>query len=213
MLKPLTREQTDNILKTAAEEFANGGYAHTSISSIARKAGVSVGVIYKYYEDKEALFSACVVKSLDALDGVFEAVQNKGLSILEMTEELITQIQDFSRKNPEYFRLYHQITASGSSFASPDITELIEGRSARLYRGLMENAVGTGEFRNNMDPSAFAFFFDNLLMMLHFSYTCEYYENRFKVFCGEEIDKKDEFIKEQMLKFIGGALDGIHTGI
>ena len=37
MLKPLTKEQTELILKTAAEEFANGGFAHTSISAIARK--------------------------------------------------------------------------------------------------------------------------------------------------------------------------------
>lgn len=213
MLKPLTKEQTENILKTAAEEFANGGFAHTSVGAIARKAGVSVGVIYKYYKDKEDLFNACVIRSLDALDEVFEQAHNRNLGLMEMAEELIKQIQLFARKNPEYFRLYHQITVSGSPAVTPEIAELIEGRSARLYSGLMQKAGESGEIRGDMDPSLFAFFFDNLLMMLHFSYTCGYYENRFRIFCGDDVTERDEEVREQMLKFIGGALNGVHTGI
>ncbi|MBO5995470.1 MAG: TetR/AcrR family transcriptional regulator [Firmicutes bacterium] len=213
MLKPLTKEQTDSILKAAAEEFANNGYAHTSVRDIAKSAGVSVGVIYKYYKDKEDLFNSCVIKSLDALDQVFEEVQSKGRSIMDMTEELITSTQIFARTNPEYFRLYHQITVSGSSLMTPEIAELIEGRTAKLYTGLMKRASEAGEVCKDMDPALFAFFFDNLLMMLHFSYTCGYYENRFRIFCGEDIGERDEFVKEQLLKFIGGALNGLHTGL
>ena len=213
MLKPLTKEQTENILKTAAEEFANNGYAHTSVSAIARKAGVSVGVIYKYYKDKEDLFNSCVIRSLDSLDEIFEEVRNKDLPAMGMIEELISQVQIFSKKNPEYIRLYHQITVSGSPQMTPEIAELIEGRTARFYSGLMKKASESGEIRQDIDPSLFAFFFDNLLVMLHFSYTCSYYEDRFRVFCGDDIEDKDAFVKEQMLKFIGGALDGVHTGI
>ena len=70
MLKPLTKEQTDSILSIAAEEFADKGFAGTAIGSIAKKAGVSVGVIYKYYSGKEDLFNACVRKSLECMDEV-----------------------------------------------------------------------------------------------------------------------------------------------
>ncbi|MBQ4467861.1 MAG: TetR/AcrR family transcriptional regulator [Firmicutes bacterium] len=213
MLKPLTKEQTDSILRAAAGAFANKGYAHTSVRDIAKSAGVSVGVIYKYYKDKGDLFNSCVIKSLDTLDQVFEAVQSKGRFIMEMAEELITSTQSFARTDPEYFRLYHQITVSGSSLMTPEIAELIEGRTAKLYTGLMQNASETGEIRQDMDPAMIAFLFDNLLMMLHFSYTCGYYENRFKIFCGEDIGSRDEFVKEQLLKFIGGALNGLHTGL
>ena len=47
MLKPLTKEQTDSILRIAAEEVEGKGFAGTAISSLERKAGVSAGVIYK----------------------------------------------------------------------------------------------------------------------------------------------------------------------
>ncbi len=44
-------------LKTAAYEvFSKKGYKATSISEIARQAGVAVGSFYNYYESKEAIF-------------------------------------------------------------------------------------------------------------------------------------------------------------
>ena len=213
MLKPLTKAQTEKIIRMASEEFANNGYAHASISSIAKRSGVSVGVIYKYYEDKKDLFNACVVKSLEALDEVFESVQDPDLSMMEAVDRLIRQVQKFARKNPEYFRLYHQITVSGSPEITDRTAELIEGRSADLYRGVLEKAKASGDVSGDLDPSLFAFFFDNLMMMLHFSYTCGYYEYRFRVFCGDDIDKKDDLVREQMMLFIGGALNGVHTGV
>ena len=172
MLKPLTKAQTEKIIRIASEEFANNGYAHASISSIAKRSGVSVGVIYKYYEDKKDLFNACVVKSLEALDEVFESVQDPDLSMMEAVDRLIRQVQKFARKNPEYFRLYHQITVSGSPEITDRTAELIEGRSATLYRDVLEKAKASGDVSGDLDPSLFAFFFDNLMMMLHFSYTC-----------------------------------------
>ena len=155
MLKPLTKAQTEKIIRIASEEFANNGYAHASISSIAKRSGVSVGVIYKYYEDKKDLFHACVVKSLEALDEVFESVQDPDLSMMEAVDRLIRQVQKFARKNPEYFRLYHQITVSGSPEITDQTAELIEGRSADLYRGVLEKAKASGDVSGDLDPSLF----------------------------------------------------------
>ena len=173
MLKPLTKEQTDSILRTAAEEFADRGFAGTAISSIAKKAGVSVGVIYKYYAGKEDLFNACVAKSLGTMEEVLDAAKNSGGSMLEMADVLITEAQNFAKENPEYIRLYHQITATGSPAGKTQSAELIESSTARLYEGFIKNASEAGAIRKDIDPAAFAFFFDNLMMMLHFSYACD----------------------------------------
>ena len=68
MLKKLTEEQQARLIDTAILEFADKGFKGAGLSRIAKKAGVSVGVIYKYYEDKDALFNACVKNTLDYLD-------------------------------------------------------------------------------------------------------------------------------------------------
>ena len=70
-----------------------------------------------------------------------------------------------------------------------------------------------GEISEEIDPALFAFFFDNLLMMLHFSYSCDYYEDRFRIYCGDDIASRDEDVRRQLLMFIGGALYGTHSGL
>ena len=52
MLKKLTEEQQQAILDSAIEEFGRNGLERAQIGSIAKKAGLSVGVIYKYYRNK-----------------------------------------------------------------------------------------------------------------------------------------------------------------
>ncbi|MBQ1422427.1 MAG: TetR/AcrR family transcriptional regulator, partial [Firmicutes bacterium] len=71
MLKKLTEEQRNMILTRAIEEFGEQGYGRAKITSIARSAGLSAGVIYKYYEDKEALFNACLEHCMDYLEDVY----------------------------------------------------------------------------------------------------------------------------------------------
>ena len=206
MLKPLTKEQTDKILSIAAEEFADKGFAGTAIGSVARKAGVSVGVIYKYYAGKEDLFNACVSKSLESVEEVLDMTGNDGGALMDMIGNLISRMQSFAREKPEYIRLYHQITVSGSPAGKTQTAELIESSTAGIYEEFIRKASETGEIRNDIDPAAFAFLIDNLLMMLHFSYACDYYKDRFRIYFGEDAIDKDEAVKEQMLKFIGAAL-------
>lgn len=206
MLKPLTKEQTDKILSIAAEEFADKGFAGTAIGSVARKAGVSVGVIYKYYAGKEDLFNACVTKSLESMEEVLSMTGNDGGTLMDMIANLISRMQGFARENPEYIRLYHQITVSGSPAGKTRTAELIESSTAGIYEEFIRKASETGEIRDDIDPAAFAFLIDNLLMMLHFSYACDYYKDRFRIYFGEDAIDKDEAVKEQMLKFIGAAL-------
>jgi len=206
MLKPLTKEQTDRILSIAAEEFADRGFAGTAVGSIAKKADVSVGVIYKYYAGKEALFNACVSKSLDSMEEVLDMTRNDGGSLMDMIENLIRRMQTFAKENPEYIRLYHQITVSGSPAGKTQSAELIESGTAKIYGEFIKRAVESGEIRDDIDPAAFAFLIDDLLMMLHFSYACDYYKDRFRIYFGDNALDNDEKVREQMLKFIGSAL-------
>jgi AcrR family transcriptional regulator len=51
-------ESKAKIIATALELFANNGYHNTSISNVAKEAGVSKGLTYNYFESKEALLEA-----------------------------------------------------------------------------------------------------------------------------------------------------------
>lgn len=52
------------ILDAAADLFIHFGYDKTTVSDIARKAGVSKGAIYLHYASKDALFEALLVREM-----------------------------------------------------------------------------------------------------------------------------------------------------
>lgn len=52
------------LVRAAARRFAEDGFDGASLGSIAADAGTSVGNLYKYFENKEALFVAAVPPAL-----------------------------------------------------------------------------------------------------------------------------------------------------
>ena len=61
----MTKKQ-ENILKAALKLFATEGYASTSTSKVARQAGVSEGLIFRHFKNKEGLLNAIRKKSAEA---------------------------------------------------------------------------------------------------------------------------------------------------
>jgi len=52
-------------MNVALEQFASQGYYKTTITHIARHAGISKGLMYNYFESKEALLRAIIQKSVN----------------------------------------------------------------------------------------------------------------------------------------------------
>jgi AcrR family transcriptional regulator len=162
-------------------------------------------VIYKYYENKEALFLACVRRCIAALERVIDEVAAGDGKILDRAEKLIRAVLRSAREQRAYNVLYHEITAGSCRKYAPGLAAEIEGVSARAYTALIGKARAEGDIRRDMDPRLFAFFFDSLLMMLQFSLSCDYYQERFRIYCGGETLCDDGKIVAELLKFFESA--------
>ncbi len=205
MLKRLSEEKINEILETGIVEFAENGPDKANINVIAQKSGVSVGVLYKYYKNKDDLFLACLRHCLVALEEAIADALSGSDKILVRAEKLIRAVQNSAKKQGSYNVLYHEITAGSCRKYAVVFAREIERVSAKAYSTFIAQAQAEGDVRRDMDPQMFAFFFDNLLMMLQFSYCCEYYTERFKIYCGEDVVLDDERVVTQMLKFIESA--------
>lgn len=60
MARPLDQDKKDRIVDAAVAGFGEDGYERTTIMRIARRAQLSIGTVYTYFPDKEALFVATV---------------------------------------------------------------------------------------------------------------------------------------------------------
>lgn len=56
MARKPSEQVRDSLLAAAEEVFAESGYSGATVAAIARRAGVSTGNVYRYFEDKDALF-------------------------------------------------------------------------------------------------------------------------------------------------------------
>ncbi|MBS0267612.1 MAG: helix-turn-helix transcriptional regulator, partial [Proteobacteria bacterium] len=59
-----TAQTRQTIVDAALAEFLEKGFAEATIESVSKRAGVAKGLIYRYFEAKEALFSAVVQQEI-----------------------------------------------------------------------------------------------------------------------------------------------------
>src|SRR4051794_7785660 len=60
-----SRETVDAIVEAAARVFEGHGYAAGTTNRIAERAGVSVGSLYQYFPNKDAILVALMRRHLD----------------------------------------------------------------------------------------------------------------------------------------------------
>jgi AcrR family transcriptional regulator len=63
--KEIREEKMTLIMDVALQHFASEGYFRTTINHIARHAGISKGLMYNYFNSKEALLKAIIHRSVN----------------------------------------------------------------------------------------------------------------------------------------------------
>ena len=94
------------ILVTAADLFAEKGYAGTYVREIVEKAGVSKPVLYYYFQSKEGLFYAILEWATDVQQSVLNEIVETSGTVLDRFVYLYRRIYEGIR---EYQSLYHMI--------------------------------------------------------------------------------------------------------
>ena len=206
MYKKLEQSMITSILETGIDEFAERGLDRANINTIAKKAGVSVGVIYKYFGDKDKFFLECLKHSLSCLDSVLQEAAECETDVLSGIRGVVRALIEHAREHPNHNAMYNEISSGRCKRYAGELAREIESRTAEVYARLLENARLAGRTDPEMDSRMFAFFIDNLFMMLQFSYSCDYYRERARIFCGEDALDNTEKMTEEFMRFVRSAL-------
>jgi AcrR family transcriptional regulator len=108
--KEMREEKMILIMDAALEHFANEGYFRTTISHIARHAGISKGLMYNYFESKEALLKSIVHKSVNEIYHNLD-IDKDGYLSTEEFEIFIRKIDKMLKENKYFWRLLFQLLA------------------------------------------------------------------------------------------------------
>ena len=139
----------EEILEAAKHVFGESGYAGTKLEDVARRAGVSKGTLYLYFDSKEALFREMVrAKVVAALAHAEEAVRTFDGSSRELLVILISSMYRRLRDDG-MARVGRVVQAELPSF--PELAQFyfeeVILRSRRLVSRVLERGVESGEFR------------------------------------------------------------------
>ena len=199
-------ERKEKILEIGIQEFSSKGFENANINVIAKNAGISIGLMYKYFSTKEDLFVTCLQRGMDILDNTLDEIMRSDDKLLVKAEKLIRVTARHSKANKNYIKLYNEITSEKDGERARLLAHEIETKTSQKYISCIARALAKGDVRSDLDPRLFAFFLDNLLTWLQFSYTCDYYRERFQIYTGVDVGTMDdEQVVTQLLKFIESA--------
>lgn len=202
----ISEKKREKVLQAATSEFAKNGYKTANINVIARNAGISIGSMYNYFSSKENLFLTVINEGYKHLEAALSRADLEQGDIFDKLEEILRVAQRFSKENPEITQVYCDITSEGLSHLSRKLSRNIETITALFYRKQLEEAKAKGIVDPALDDWVTSFCIDNIILLMQFSYTSEYYKERLKIFVGEDAFDEDERLISGMMRFIRGAL-------
>jgi len=108
----LSTEQA--IMEAAEELFLENGYASTSTTAIARKAGCNQALVHYYYRSKENLFGLVFRKKISVFLSFFLQVSNEDLPFEEKLAKRIGAHFDMVRANERIpVMLFNEVATNG----------------------------------------------------------------------------------------------------
>jgi AcrR family transcriptional regulator len=90
-----SRRRYDHILQVAAQLFEAQGIEAVSTNHIAAEAGISIGSLYQFFPNKEAIIEALIERFLTEIDAVFPEQIDASIPVDVLSREIIVRFTRF----------------------------------------------------------------------------------------------------------------------
>jgi AcrR family transcriptional regulator len=154
-------KKRESLVNTAESHFIKMGFDNASIDAIAKEAGVTKRTLYQYFESKEDLFYAVILRGIKLLIFSFEEEMKKGSNVLEKIRLGNFAYLKFYTENKDMFRLLNYKPANQhNTNTSPHYRELeiLDQRRVKIYIDLITEAKSDGSINPDLDTTKAIYF-------------------------------------------------------
>lgn len=133
-------DKKNRIIEAGYKLFSEKGYYHTNTAEIAKEAGVSTGIVYRYFSDKKAIFFESMNRAFQVFDGQFFNTLNKLTTFNELRDFLDEYIEFVIQSHLMSKSTHEEITAM--AHYDEDVAEFfheIEERSTDKIVSILPN--------------------------------------------------------------------------
>ena len=151
--RPVDTDQRDlkkQILDTAEELFADGGYAATSIRSIADKSGVNPALVHYYFGNKKLLLQSVLERAVEPMGMAIAEMKNGPDASPELIANLLVSM---AAKHPNIPRLLIREVFLPGGEMQQFFAENMAPRLGGALPALLDREKSAGRLRGDSDPA------------------------------------------------------------
>lgn len=162
-LEQIRKERRKAIMDTALEIFAEHGYASSSISMIAKKAGVSKGLMYNYFESKEELLKTIMSEGIDEIFSYIDP-NHDGVITKQEFNYMIDEIFALMKQKSSFYKLYFAL------IMQPAVSKLFIEKINEVFAPMIKMFVDYYAKKGTENPLAEAVLIGALFDGIGFNY-------------------------------------------
>jgi len=152
-------DRRKQILRAATKVFAERGFHRTRVSDIARAAGVAYGLIYHYFDSKDAVLNALFEENWAVfLKVLAELETERSRPAAERLGRIADLLIEALRIAPELIQVIIQEVSRSDRFVQPSKFDAFQ-RAFSVVEAIVRQGQESGELSADVDPRAASFIF------------------------------------------------------
>jgi AcrR family transcriptional regulator len=143
-------DRYEGILAAARDVFEQSGYEAAAISDIARRANVSDGLIYHYFENKRGLFDRVLGQFYEKIIFELEAAIDRSAPFVDQLRSLVGSHLNVFQRHSAMCRLFIASVRTSADYAGSD-AQGFNRRYTSVFLRIFETGVKQGFVRDDID--------------------------------------------------------------
>jgi outer membrane protein len=146
----IVSDPRQRLLDAGLKQFANRGYAGTSVQDITEEAKVTKPTLYYYFQSKEGLFQALVDQAMDDRLHLMREAAPSDMATVDQLTAIIVAVTDFARRQPDLLRLCFSIAFAAPGEIPSGMQKHHKMRESFLF---VREIIQTGIERGDLNPA------------------------------------------------------------
>jgi len=139
-----------NAILDAGEVLLCEGYDSAQPQAVTRKAGVSVGLFYRYFNNKQELLAAIMVRHLQAMHAQIKQALPRCSTAMDGLECILTLTLNYFRQHEGLIKLFFMEIGYGDTKMTQQFNDARQSYR-RILRAILKDGSKQGVF---LDPKA-----------------------------------------------------------
>jgi TetR/AcrR family transcriptional regulator, cholesterol catabolism regulator len=140
------------LLRIAADLFADRGYMGTTVRDIADEAGILSGSLYHHFDSKESMIDAILSSFIEETLSRYEAVVAEGKGPTETFKGLVEVSLGGMVDDRSAILIFQNEARFLASLPRFSYLEDAHRKFERIWTEALKRGVKSGEFRDGIDP-------------------------------------------------------------